>query len=137
MKEKLLLEPQRITAGLIVETKNGGSPNQLIFVSPDETVGAALALMSENSVTQLPVLEDHSYVGSIRESHMLAKLLDNRDLLNSKVSDVMDKGFPVLEMDASFNEIKSKLQKSPAVLIEDFKRITGIITRSDVLDLQK
>jgi predicted transcriptional regulator len=68
---------------------------------------------------------------------MLAKLLDNRDLLNSKVSDVMDKSFPVLEMDASFNEIKSKLQKSPAVLIEDFKRITGIITRSDVLDLQK
>jgi len=137
MKEKLLLEPQRITAGLIVETKNGGSPNQLIFVSPDETVGAALALMSENSVTQLPVLEDHLSVGSIRESHMLAKLLDNRDLLNSKVSDVMDKSFPVLEMDASFNEIKSKLQKSPAVLIEDFKRITGIITRSDVLDLQK
>ena len=137
MKEKLLLEPQRITAGLIVETKNGGSPNQLIFVSPDETVGAALALMNENSVTQLPVLEDHQSVGSIRESHMLAKLLDNRDLLNSKVSDVMDKSFPVLEMDASFNEIKSKLQKSPAVLIEDFKRITGIITRSDVLDLQK
>jgi len=137
MKEKLLLEPQRITAGLIVETKNGGSPTQLIFGSPDETVGAALALMSENSVTQLPVLEDHLSVGSIRESHMLAKLLDNRDLLNSKVSDVMDKSFPVLEMDASFNEIKSKLQKSPAVLIEDFKRITGIITRSDVLDLQK
>jgi cystathionine beta-synthase len=137
MKEKLLLEPQRITAGLIVETKNGGSPTQLIFVSPDETVGAALALMNENSVTQLPVLQEHLSVGSIRESHMLAKLLDNRDLLNSKVSEVMDKSFPVLEMDASFNEIKSKLQKSPAVLIEDFKRITGIITRSDVLDLQK
>jgi len=137
MKEKLLLEPQRITAGLIVETKNGVSPSQLIFVSPEETVGAALALMNENSVTQLPVLEDHRSVGSIRESHILAKLLDNRELLNSKISEVMDKGFPVLEMDASFSEIKSKLQKSPAVLIEDFKRITGIITRSDVLDLQK
>jgi cystathionine beta-synthase len=137
MKEKLLLEPQRITAGLIVETKNGVSPSQLIFVSPEETVGAALALMNENSVTQLPVLEDHRSVGSIRESHILAKLLDDRELLNSKISEVMDKGFPVLEMDASFSEIKSKLQKSPAVLIEDFKRITGIITRSDVLDLQK
>ena len=41
------------------------------------------------------------------------------------------------DMDASLKEIKGKLQKSPAVLIEDFKRITGIITRSDVLDLQK
>ena len=40
-------------------------------------------------------------------------------------------------MDTSLAEIKVKLQKNPAVLIEDFKRITGIITRSDVLDLQK
>jgi len=50
---------------------------------------------------------------------------------------VMDKSFPVLEVDASLVEIKSKLQRHPAVLIEDFKRITGIITRSDVLDIQK
>jgi predicted transcriptional regulator len=42
-----------------------------------------------------------------------------------------------VEMDATLADIKSKLQKSPAVLIEDFKRITGIITRSDVLDLSK
>jgi len=53
------------------------------------------------------------------------------------VRDVMDESFPVLEMDTSLSEIKSILQKSPAVLLEDFKRITGIITRSDVLELQK
>ena len=137
MKEKLLLEPQKITAGLIAETKNGGAPEHLVFVGPDMTVTEALALMNENSVTQIPVLEDNRSVGSLRESHVLAKLLENRDLLNSKVSDVMDPSFPVVEMDASFNDLKAKLQKSPAVLIEDFKRITGIITRSDVLDLPK
>ena len=137
MKEKLLLEPQKITAGLIAETKNNGAPPQLVFVAPDETVSSALALMDEHGVTQMPVLEENRSVGSIRESHMLAKLLEDRDLLNAKVSDVMDKSFPVVEMDASFAELKSKLQRSPAVLIEDFKRITGIITRSDVLDLPK
>src|SRR5690606_4474769 len=40
MKEKLLLEPQRITAGLIAETKDPGSPETLVFVSPDETLAA-------------------------------------------------------------------------------------------------
>lgn len=135
MKEKLLLEPQRITAKLIAETKNHGSPEQLIFVEPDEIVSSALAKMNENSVTQIPVLEDYQSVGSIRESHILAKLLEDRGLLDAKVREVMDKSFPVLDVDASFNEIKLRLQKSPAVLIEDFKRITGIITRSDVLDL--
>jgi len=137
MKEKLLLEPQRITAGLINETKNGSSPAELIFVSPDETIGQALTRMTENAITQLPVLDDHRSVGSLRESQVLTKLLADRELLNAKVSEVMDESFPVVEMDASLNEIKSMLQRSPAVLIEDFKRITGIITRSDVLDLQR
>ena len=137
MKEKLLLEPQKITAGLITGTKNSGAPPELIFVAPDEIVSVALAKMNANSVTQIPVLENNQSVGALRESQILTKLLENRDLLNAKVSEVMGKSFPVLDVDASFNEIKAKLQKSPAVLIEDFKRITGIITRTDVLDLQK
>jgi cystathionine beta-synthase len=137
MKEKLLLEPQRITAGLIAETKNSGSPGELIFVSPDDLVSDAVAKMDASGVTQIPVLENHMSVGSLRESRVLAKLLANRDLLDSPVRDVMDEGFPVLEMDTNLAQIKTILQKAPAVLIEDFKRITGIITRSDVLDLQK
>lgn len=137
MKEKLLLEPQRITAGLIAETKDSGAPAELVFVGPDETVENAMALMNENGVTQLPVLEDHQSVGSLRESHLLAELLKDRDLLGAKVRDVMDKSFPVVDVDTSFGDIKNKLTKSPAVLIEDFKRITAIITRSDVLDIQK
>jgi cystathionine beta-synthase len=137
MKEKLLLEPKRITAGLINETKNSGAPESLIFVSPDQIVSEALQLMSDSGVTQIPVLEENRSVGSLRESHILTKLLKDGELLKSKVSDVMDKSFPVVEVDTSVSEIKSKLQKSPAVLIEDFKRITGIITRSDVLELER
>jgi Cysteine synthase len=137
MKEKLLLEPQRITAALINETKNAGAPAALIFCSPDELVSEALSKMTDSGVTQIPVLENHLAVGSLRESHVLAKLLQNRELLDAKVSEVMDESFPILEVDTNLGEIKKKLQKHPAVLIEDFKRITGIITRSDVLDLQR
>lgn len=137
MKEKLLLEPQRMTAGLIAETKNSGAPAELIFVTPNEIVSVALAKMNEAGVTQIPVLDDNRSVGSIRESRLLAKLLVDRDLLDSKVGDVMEASFPVLDVDTTLKEVKTKLQKSPAVLIEDFKRITGIITRSDVLDMQR
>ena len=137
MKEKLLLEPQRISAGLIVETKNGGAPKELICVGPQDTVATALEKMSESGVTQIPVIEEHRSVGSLRESRVLTKLLQDKELLDSPVADVMDESFPVLEVDTNLAVIKQQLQKSPAVLIEDFKRITGIITRSDVLELQK
>ncbi len=137
MKEKLLLEPQRITAGLIAETKNSGAPRELVSAVPGETVADALAKMNEAGVTQIPVIDDHRSVGSLRESHVLAKLLADRDLLKAKVSDLMDESFPTVQIDTSLDIIKGELQKAPAVLIEDFKRITGIITRSDVLELQR
>lgn len=137
MKEKLLLEPQRITAGLIAETKDAAAPQAVISVGPGETVGAALELMNEHSVTQIPVLEENRSVGSLRESRVLTKLLANSELMNSTVAEIMDESFPVLEVDSSLTEIKSKLQKHPAVLIEDFKRVTGIITRIDVLELSR
>lgn len=135
MKEKLMLEPQRITAGVIAETKHLGNRAAIISVSSTDTVSDALARMNESGVTQLPVIDDNRSVGSLRESGLLTKLLQNRDLMTSSVADVMDASFPVLDSDATYNEIKSKLQKNPAVLIEDFKRITSIITRADLLDL--
>ena len=134
MKEKLLLEPQRITAGLICDTKTA---NNLFTVSPSITIANALAQMTEHAITQLPVIEDGKSVGSIKESRILTKLLENRDLMTSPVSEIMEKGFPVVEVDTPIDEITKKLQKSPAVLVEDFKRITGIITRADVLDLHR
>ena len=91
--------------------------------------------MTEAGITQMPVLEDNVPVGSFHESSILAKLLGDRELFNAKVSDIMDKSFPVVAVDTSLKVIKERLQKHPAVLVEDFKRITGIITRSDVLDI--
>lgn len=137
MKEKLLLEPQRITAGLIAETKSSGAPGELIFAGPENTVAEALDMMKEHGVTQLPVLEDRTSIGSLKESRLFAQLLENRDLLESKVTEVMDPGFPVLDVDASFDAIRNALRGAPAVLIEEFKRIRSIVTRSDLLDLSR
>jgi cystathionine beta-synthase len=134
MKEKRLLEPQKITAGLISETKSLHAPPSLITATPQETVANALAKMNEYALTQLPILEDGHSVGSLRENRVLAKVLGNRELLESPVSEVMEASFPVLDVDASSSEVIHQLQSSPAVLVEEYGRITGIITRHDMLD---
>src|SRR5207244_10550635 len=76
MKEKRLLEPQKITAGLISETKGKQAPRELITVSPNDLVAAALAKMNELGLTQIPVLEDGKSVGSLRENHLLSKVFN-------------------------------------------------------------
>jgi cystathionine beta-synthase len=137
MKEKLLLEPQKISAGLILETKSEHSPEKLLSVSPVETIGVALHRMTENGITQLPVLSEGKSVGSIKESRILTKLLENKELIESPVSDIMEKSFAIVDVEDSIADITRKLQKTPAVLVETFGRITGIITRADVLDLPR
>ncbi len=134
MKEKQLLEPQKITAGLISGTKGPRAPETLVTAAPDERVGELLAKMGDLGITQIPVLEDGRSVGSVRENRLLAKVLANRELLESPVSEVMEQSFPIVDVDASSAEVTRKLQESPAVLVEEYGRITGIITRHDVLD---
>ena len=46
----------------------------------------------------------------------------------------MDKGFPIVGVDDDVNQVTRKLRTNPAVLIEEYGRITGIITRHDMLD---
>src|SRR5947208_10874471 len=134
MKEKRLLEPQQISAGLISETKGKGAPHELGTVAPNELVSAALAKMNELGLTQIPVLEDGKSVGSLRENHLLAKVFNERELLEAPVRKIMDKGFPIVDVDDDVNSVSRKLRSSPAVLIEEYGRITGIITRHDLLD---
>src|SRR3982750_1560779 len=71
LKEKRLLEPQKITAGLISGTKKPQAPKTLVSLTPTESVAAALAKMNELGITQVPVIEDGKSVGSLRENRLL------------------------------------------------------------------
>ena len=135
LKEKRLLEPKKMTAGLISSTKPAGDRPRVLAVAPDDTVAAALAQMDKHGVTQMPVIDEGKSVGSVRENRMLAKVLGDRDLLGASVSQVMEPGFPSTDVDASSAEVTRLLRRHPAVLVEEFGRITGIITRHDMLDV--
>ena len=136
LKEKRLLEPQRITAGLITGTKKPQAPKGLVSVTSTDTVADALEKMDDLGLTQIPVLDEGRAIGSLRENRVLAKVVRNRELLTSPVSEVMEGSFPIVDVDASSSDVTKKLQTSPAVLVEEYGRITGIITRHDVLDLK-
>jgi cystathionine beta-synthase len=134
MKEKRLLEPRRMTAGLISSTKAAGPMPRLVSAAPTDRVKDVLAKMDELSLTQMPVIEDGKSVGALRESRILARVLVNRELLEGPVSELMEAGLPVVDVDTTSEEITRHLRRSPAVLVEEYGRIKGIITRHDMLD---
>src|SRR5262249_7592656 len=136
MKEKRLLGPQRMTIGLINQLKREGPGRRLVSVRPDQKVSEAIEIMNAHGFSQLPVIEEGKSVGSIREGKLMSKLLEKRELMDSPVGDVMDKSFPVIGEDISFEGAVKHLRSSQAILVEEYGRIVGIVTRHDMLSAQ-
>ncbi|MEK7834339.1 MAG: pyridoxal-phosphate dependent enzyme [Acidobacteriota bacterium] len=136
MKEKRLLGNERMTLGLLNELKLNAGKIRLISVAPDARIGDALDLMNNHGLSQLPVIEEGKSVGSVRENRIMSLLLDNRDLLEAPVTSVMDVSFPVVSETVEVQRAKQNLKDSPAILVEEYGRIVGIITRHDVLDIE-
>jgi cystathionine beta-synthase len=136
MKEKRMLGAEKMTVGLLNQIKQDDSTPAIVSVGPNHKVSDALQMMKAYGLSQLPVLEDGKSVGSLREGRVMTKLLDNIDLLNSPISEVMDKGFPVLNEDVPIEAAAKSLRNSPAILVEEYGRIVGIVTRYDVLNAQ-
>ncbi len=136
MKEKRLLGVERLTVGLLNEMKDTEKIPRLIYASSDHKVAEALQLMNEHGLSQIPIIDDGNCVGSLREGRLMAKLLNNRELLQAPLSEVMDAPFPVVSETVEAERAIKYLKNSPAILVEEYGRIVGIITRHDVIDMQ-
>ena len=134
LKEKRLLETERLSIGVLVDLKR--SPVQkLVSISPHDSVRDAIVRMNDSGISQLPVIDSEGKsVGSVRESRLMARALEDRDMLEQPIIDVMEPSFPVVDESVDTKSCVTLLKSSPAILIEEFGRVTGIVTRHDVLE---
>ncbi|MEY3282710.1 MAG: hypothetical protein RIR86_723, partial [Acidobacteriota bacterium] len=135
MKEKRLLGEERMTIGLLNDLKLRSGKMALIAVSPETKISEMLEVMEVNGISQLPVLEEGKAVGSIREHRVMAQILDDRAILEEPVTRIMEDPFPVINESVEIARAKQFLKESPAILVEEYGRIIGIVTRYDVLDI--
>jgi cystathionine beta-synthase len=133
MRENQLLDTEHVSLGRLLALKTGEVP-PLVSIGRGASVRQALGLMSLHDISQLAVMDGDSCVGSVSESALSTRALDNTKLLDAPVSDVMDPPLPTLEHDASIDHVKKVLSKAnPAVLVRRDGKIEGVLTRSDVL----
>jgi cystathionine beta-synthase len=135
MRENQMLEPDKLTLDSLLTRKDGETP-AVVSIAAGATVRQAIRLMTLHDVSQLPVMDGESCVGSVSDWSLSAKSLENTKLLDAAVSDVMDAPFPVVDATQSVDAIAKLLSKTnPAVLVRRAGRLAGIVTRSDVLQV--
>ena len=133
MRENQMLDTDRVTLAQMLSHKTGDAP-VVVSVAPGATVRQAIGLMQLHDVSQLPVMDGASCVGSVSDWSLSGKSLENPKLLDTTVGEVMDSPFPVVEGGQPVDSVVKLLSKSsPAVLVRGNGTMQGIVTRSDML----
>lgn len=103
----------------------------IIYVRPDDTVKKALNLMRDNAISQMPIIEDGTILGSISERCLLHNFDDIKR--NQKVKTIMDESFPIIDISSDIDLVKDALKYYPSVIVSDKGDIVGIISKADLL----
>lgn len=108
--------------------------NNLICVSDSDSVEKAAKLMRKHEISQLPVFNKGNAVGSIGEGTILTQLekIEKEKLFKMSVKEIMEEPFPVVNKDTSIKTIIPLLRDFP-VLVSEKGKVTGIITKADLL----
>ncbi len=106
----------------------------MVLAKCDEPVEKIVKVMRSFNISQIPVFRDRRQVGSIRESTIMRSL--DRKLSVLKVKHIMDRPFPVVNGDDSIKILPSLLDFHPAVLVSEKGKLSGIITKSDLLGIK-
>lgn len=107
----------------------------VIAVAPTDTLGEAIGRMAESGISQLPVIEDGKVVGSLTETIILNRLIEQPSAREDAVRDVMRDPFPIVPRSLHLDHLSSYLEQgSGAVLVEPVSgHAYEIITKSDLI----
>ncbi|MBI2259147.1 MAG: pyridoxal-phosphate dependent enzyme [Flavobacteriia bacterium] len=131
MRERGFLVEEHTTAKDLV-LKHQDEP--LVSVFAEELVSHAIAKMRKYSISQIPVLRDGKFVGSLDDTHTFQLLVDDQTKLNAPISSIMQKPFPIVNENTRIEEISKLINKeTPAVIVERDDKTFHIITRHDVI----
>ena len=119
------------TAKDIIEWK---SNDHLVAINKDMLVSDAIKTLTEEGISQIPVMDGSKMVGSITDSKLLRLLLEDQTSGSEKIDKVMDKPLQFVALDNTLDVLSSLISKeNKALLVRDQKNEIHIITEHDIL----
>src|SRR5215471_426989 len=125
----------QITAAEVVKAKHAaGKVRELVIARPYQTVFHALKSMQDQDISQIPVFEENSPIGTIYEDQILTLALQGKDLRKLNVSEVMDKTLPMVPKNGPVERITHILShENPAIFVDMGNSHFEILTKYDLM----
>ncbi|MBZ5528154.1 MAG: cystathionine beta-synthase [Acidobacteriia bacterium] len=121
-------------ADVVAAKQKAGKAREVVFARPEQTVFHALKTMQEQDISQIPILEESTMIGTIYEDQILNMALQGKDLRKLVVREVMAKPLPIVPKTAPVERITHILSHdSPAVFVEMSEGKYEILTKYDLM----
>lgn len=131
MRERGFLDESDKTAGELIQNH---IDQKLITIGSEELVSAAIALLKQYSISQIPVVSGDKVVGSIDDAKLFDMITDDPKVIDRRIADVMSEPFPVIKENTNVEQLAKMISKSnPAVLVELKDGSKHILTRHDLI----
>ncbi|HEX8764345.1 MAG TPA: pyridoxal-phosphate dependent enzyme, partial [Candidatus Acidoferrum sp.] len=125
----------QITAAEVVKAKHAaGKVRELVIARPYQTVFHALKSMQDQDVSQIPVFEENTPIGTIYEDQILNLALQGKDLRKLVVREVMSNPLPQVPQTAPVERVTHILShENPAVFVDMGNSHFEILTKYDLM----
>jgi len=124
---------QAVSVGEILNQKKNTFPS-LISVTSHDKLARAIALIREFNISQLPVIDQNSIVGSLNEASLMQLLHDGIEFERQDILTVMGKPLPALEEKTDVSEAyRVLLSGATGIVVKKENVPVGLITRADLV----
>ena len=115
------------------ETAEDIMTKKIISIGQDKKVSEAVKIMKETGVSQLPVISRKRQVGSISETGILNRMIEDKTVEKKRIAEIMDEAFPTINKEIPVSALIQILKESDVVLVVEKNIPVGVISKSDVL----
>jgi cystathionine beta-synthase len=132
MRDRGFLEENKTTALDLIQDH---LDKPLITIGSGELVSHAIAKMKRFGISQIPVIKDDVFAGSVDESHLFQLLVDDRNVIDTKIEDVMGAPFPIVNATDRIENLSKLINRdNSAVLVKLENGKHHIVTKYDVIE---
>ncbi len=131
MRERGFLDTRPVTAKDLLRAREN---RPLIKLDASQTIQEAITLMQNEEIDQVVVMDNGNIAGALTDTRLYQRLIEDPECKHYKVSQLMEKPFPVVDDTISYTQISGMINReNPAVLVKQQTGEYQIITKYDII----
>ena len=134
MRDRGFLEEAKTTATDLIKKRGA---QRLIKLNVIDPIDMAVEAMTQYNISQIPVLNGDTFVGSLNDNNLFAQLLQDPELRSQPIETIMQPPFPMVKGSDTIEEISARLDKETNAVLVEYEEGVHIVTKHDIIGALK